>query len=278
VTVRILILMLAITVGAGSASAQAPGSRAEAEELFVSGQAAYDRQHFAAALVAWQRSYELSREPGLLFNIAQAYRLRAQAGDCTRAIERYREFIQLAPTAPQRASAEGFIRSIERCAAAEAAAAPAATAPVGPAAPVANPAGPVDAGRVGATRGVAPAPRDASPGRTWRIAGIGTAGAGLVLIATGMYFGARASGHADDVAAACKAGCIWDDISDLDSRGRSAATLERVGYGVGAAAVVAGGVLYVLGWREASRAGEARPPISVTAQRDGGAVTWSGSW
>jgi hypothetical protein len=143
---------------------------------------------------------------------------------------------------------------------------------------VTTPARPVEAGRVGPARLATPAPRETSPGRTQRIAGLATAGAGVVLIATGMYFGSRASGYADDVAAACKTSCAWDDISDLDSRGQTAATLELVGYGAGAAAIVAGGVLYLLGRREASRAGESRPPISVTAQRDGGAVTWSGSW
>ncbi len=270
-TPRILILFLVIALAAHGAAAQGTGARAEAEELFVSGQAAYDRQHFAAALVAWQRSYELSREPGLLFNIAQAYRLRAQAGDCTLAIERYRAFIKLAPTAPQRAAAEGFIRSTERCAAteaAQAAQAAQATAAQRPAAPAPT----VDA------RPRTSTPRDASPGRPQRIAGLATAGVGLVMISAGMYFGSRATGYADDVAAACKAGCVWDDISDLDSRGRTAATRERLGYGIGAAAIVVGGVLYFLGWREASRSRESRLPVSVTPQRDGGTVTWSGSW
>jgi tetratricopeptide (TPR) repeat protein len=257
---------------AGVASAQSP--RAVAEQLYVRGQAAYDRKDFDGALAAWQRSYELSREPGLLFNVAQAFRLRGRDGDCSLATEHYRKFIALDPASPQRAAAAGFITSLESCAARELVAS--RRARLGPAAesgePARVPGKPTPPAGASATPASAGEAR--SPGRGQQITGFGVAGGGLALVATGVYFGARAAKLADEVTARCAMGCTWTEVANTDQRGRTAATLAWVGYGLGAAAVIGGGVLYALG----RRADDRSSGISVVARSDGAALTWGGSW
>ena len=79
----------------------------------------------------------------------------------------------------------------------------------------------------------------AGDGRGWRIAGIATAAGGVALIAAGIGFGAAAQSAADDV------GKKYN--SSTDSAGKRDATLQWVGYGVGAAALAAGTLLYLHG-------------------------------
>src|SRR5213083_2422043 len=81
----------------------------EAEQAYEQGQAAFDAGRFGDAVVAWERSYELSKEPVLLFNLGQAYRQRHGPGDCAKALAAYKRFIELVPEAVQRPLAEGFI-------------------------------------------------------------------------------------------------------------------------------------------------------------------------
>jgi tetratricopeptide (TPR) repeat protein len=84
----------------------------EAERLYNEGQSAYDAQRYDDALAAWNKSYELSHLPGLVFNIAQAHRLR---GDCAKAVEAYKKFIALDPKSSERSTAEGFIKDLSPC-------------------------------------------------------------------------------------------------------------------------------------------------------------------
>jgi hypothetical protein len=83
------------------------------------------------------------------------------------------------------------------------------------------------------------APPSTGDGRGWRIAGIATAAGGVALIAAGIAFGAAAQSAADDV------GKKYN--SSTDSAGKRDATLQWVGYGVGAAALAAGTLLYLHG-------------------------------
>ena len=89
-------------------------------------------------------------------------------------------------------------------------------------------------------------PSAASDGRGWRIAGIATAAGGVALIAAGIGFGAAAQSAADDVGKKYS--------SSTDSAGKRDATLQWVGYGVGAAALAAGTLLYLHGRQPERRA------------------------
>ncbi len=218
----------------------------DAERLYTEGQAAYDDKRYDDAIASWQKAYDLSHLSGLVFNLAQAYRLK---GDCTKAVETYQRFIKLDPTSAQRGDAEGRLIEIQPC-------------PVEK--PVVVPPPP-------------PPPKVIAPveqgGRGKRIAGYVIGIVGVALVGGGAYFGSRAQSLASDVNAACSTGhCEWtSDLASKDSDGRSAEKLQWIGYGAGAAAVITGALLVHLSREHA-------PPITVAAAANGAAVSWTGSW
>lgn len=227
----------------------------DAERLYTEGQEAYDREDYATALDRWQQSYELSKLPALVFNIAQAHRLH---GDCRAAVDSYRKFIALEPSAAERPDAEGFIRELE----------PKCPAPVVPPARVEPPRVTPPGGRHVDT------PPPAHPGRGKRWLGLGSGAVGVGMVVLGVIAGREAQRLGDEVAADCdNNGCDFDAIRDKDADGRAAERRQYVFYGVGAAALVTGGVLYWLGTRDAERA-----PVAVVPRADGAMVSWSGRW
>ncbi|HEY0993083.1 MAG TPA: hypothetical protein VGD80_38785, partial [Kofleriaceae bacterium] len=89
----------------------------------------------------------------------------------------------------------------------------------------------------------AEAERRASAGRSLRIAGIASGGAGVVALGVGVIFGLRAQSIADEVSNAT----VYDAARDRE--GKAANRNMFIFTGLGGAAVVAGGVLYYLGHR-----------------------------
>lgn len=243
----------------------APFARAEseAERLYLQGQQAYDAQHWDDALVAWEKSYAISKLPALLFNIAQAQRLRARPGDCTKATANYRKFISLQPKSTERPSAEGFIAELAPCVEQEAKPAP-VVPPQVVTPPVVQQPQPQPQPQ--------PAP-EGNPGRGKRFAGYAVGGAGVVLVVTGVYFGAKARRLGNEVSDACKDGCDWSLVEDKDAEGKSAEKTQYILYGVGAATIAAGAVLWWMGNKEASSSS-----VAVTPTHGGAAVSWSGAW
>jgi len=246
-------LAIAVLLAARVASA-APS---EAEKLYKDGQTAYDDKRYDDAITAWSKSYELSHLPGLVFNIAQAYRLH---GDCEKAVETYQKFIDLDPKSKQRAAAEGFLHELQPCKVEPPPPEPPPTPPPTP---------PVDT-HVDVVKQPPPPPVD--HGRTKRLAGIASGAVGVVALAGGAYFGSQASSLADDVKKACANGCDYSAIKQKDSDGKSDEQLQWILFGVGAAGVAAGVALYVMGTHEHA------PPVAVAPVNGGAAVTWSGSW
>ena len=98
--------------------------------------------------------------------------------------------------------------------------------------------------------------------------GLVTAAAGAAVAGVGLAFGLKAKSDSDSLAKASRF-----DASKYDS-GRRAETIQWVCYGVGGAALVAGGVLYYLGHRTSSETASVMP--SITA--GGAAVTVQGSF
>jgi hypothetical protein len=80
------------------------------------------------------------------------------------------------------------------------------------------------------------------------IAGIATAGAGIVLMGVGTYFGFAALGKNDDSNAYCNVAGVKNDCTaagvELRSQAVTDGTLSTVFFGVGGAAFAAGAVLY----------------------------------
>ncbi|MEO8704032.1 MAG: hypothetical protein ABI867_28535 [Kofleriaceae bacterium] len=219
----------------------------EAERLYREGQEAYDAKKYDVALAKWEKSYELSKIPALVFNIAQAARLN---NDCTKAVASYKKFVELDPASTERPDADGFIKELQ---------------PQCPEKPVIKPVvKPVEKPIVQKPI-VTPPPPPPHPGRTKKLVGLVSIGAGVAIAATGLYFGGKAKDLANEVDEDCADGCTWDDIRDKDADGKSAETKQYILLGAGGAIAITGVVLYMLGKRADSS-------LAITPRTEGGAT------
>src|ERR1043165_7663784 len=108
-----------------------PDDRARAKTLFDDGSSEYRAGHYDRAIELFQDAYKLSHAPGLLFNIAQAYRLK---GACAQALEYYQRSLDEDTTADNRAEMQDRVTEMQACVNAK----PPAPAPPPPA-PVVTP-------------------------------------------------------------------------------------------------------------------------------------------
>jgi tetratricopeptide (TPR) repeat protein len=93
--------------------------RSEASiQSFDEGRKLYDLGHFEQAAERWERAYLDCDSPQIIFNLAQAQR---RAGHARRAIDLYKRWLDLAPSAPaeERADVERKITTLEASLASE---------------------------------------------------------------------------------------------------------------------------------------------------------------
>ena len=237
-----------------------------AEELFDQGQASFAESDYASAVAKWNESYELSKEPELLFDIAQALRLD---GRCAEALATYRRFITKAPTSQRRSLADDFVRELTAtCDGAETTLH--AHRQVDPVERSRRDDAPDEDSRTTDDRRSA-----ARPGRTKKLAGIVVGGAGLATIAVGVGLGARASALGDEVTLDCSRSCNWPSEQNRDAAGRRDATIGYALDALGALAVAGGVVSYYLGSHES----EIRvAPIGTRSHDSGAVLSWRRSW
>src|SRR4051794_36318044 len=93
---------------------------------------AYDLQKYAEAIEEYQKAYEISGDPPMLYNIAQAYRLADQPPE---AAQYYRRVLPRMPTAKKREDGERKIADQERLAEQRKRLEPAAPIPTAPTKP-----------------------------------------------------------------------------------------------------------------------------------------------
>jgi tetratricopeptide (TPR) repeat protein len=109
-----LVIAIGLTAAAGQARAQM--SQAQKDEVKLHYQRAtraYDLQKYQEAIDEYQKAYEISGDPPMLYNIAQAYRLADQPSEAARY---YRRFLQRMPNARNRDDVERKIADQERLA------------------------------------------------------------------------------------------------------------------------------------------------------------------
>jgi tetratricopeptide (TPR) repeat protein len=215
----------------------------DAAQLYRGGQAAYDQARYDDALEAWQRSFDLSHAPGLLYNIAQAYRLRARPGDCTSARDHYQQFVALVPPSPQRELAEQYIRELGAC---------------------------TILGTV-ATHAIIPTANsndDRLRTRELEVGAIGVIGIGF--LATGIALGHHASTLGDQVTTACSVSCDWSTEKSTDAAGHRDSSLGWTFGTLGAVILVGDAALYYFGIREHN--------VAINVAASSAAITWSGTW
>jgi tetratricopeptide (TPR) repeat protein len=207
-----------------SRPATRPASEREALELYRRGLTHYNLAQYDEAIALFKRAYLVSRAPELLFNIAQAYRLKGPES-CSLALRFYRSYLREEPKARGLASVQAVIADMERCVRERAAAAPPGSRPSTQ--PASAPADRAD--------------RPAQPPARWWPAAL-VAGTGVALAAGGGALLGWVRAEYDDLEQSCAPACDPGRVDGL----RRAHTAGWVLAGVGAAAVVGGLITWAL--------------------------------
>lgn len=197
VAAALLILAAAARSNAVESDPKSQDLTRTARDISDQGLAHYQRGEFDAAIESFMEAFALSNNPGLLFNVAQAYRLKR---DCGRAKEYYQRYYDLVPDSGLKSSIARRLDEMESClrTSATAAANPPGPAPARPGAPPAAPALAIRA--ADPSRDLPRSPPRTAPQNhraiTWTLRG-----SAAVLLASSAVFGAlawNAHGDVDD--------------------------------------------------------------------------------
>jgi hypothetical protein len=152
-------LVILLLAALAPAVARADQSTERAKQLFQEGTTLFNVGEFDKAIEAWQEGYKEKPDPGFLYNIGQAYRLK---GDNQKAIFFYRGYLRNSPRALNKAEVEAKIAQLQKAAEGKPVAPPPtpSPAPVAPT-PAVAPAAPTPAPVKPAP--VAPAPAPVAP-------------------------------------------------------------------------------------------------------------------
>jgi tetratricopeptide (TPR) repeat protein len=90
--------------------AQSGASMKEAAALYQRADTSYKLQKYQESLKDFQASYELSKEPAILFNIGQCYRQLDQLSDAKKS---FQFFLRDAPEHPKNSTAEKLIQELD---------------------------------------------------------------------------------------------------------------------------------------------------------------------
>src|SRR5258705_1626734 len=229
---RAIAIALVRAVAAGPAAADVPAvdasTLAAAESHHRRGSMLFDLGDYTGAIEEFQAGFVLTKAPGFLYNLAQAYRL---AGDCERAERAYRAYLEATPIA-NRALIETRIDEMAACRARRidppALPSPQVAAASAPAAPP-----PI----------AKPAPSSALRPIGWTALAIGAASAGVATWAT--LESRSAARHVEQVAAT---DATWTPAdAAIEDHGHRMRTTAIVAWSTAAVAVVGGCTLLWLG-------------------------------
>ncbi len=222
---------------AGSAAVHADTVPNRARDLAERGRVAHDARDYSTAIISFTEAYALAPAPGLLFNLAQAYRLR---GSCDDAALMYRRFLATNPPDDARLLAEAHLSTVERCLAAK------ITVPTS--ARVLRMPGTIPVGKRDQPR----VTKRQTPSSSWRTGeqvGLGfVIGGGAALLFAG-YYGYESHQAETDVERRYAAGEKWTTLEARAAEGERAGTIAKVSLGLGAAAVAAGVAVLVIDHR-----------------------------
>jgi hypothetical protein len=240
----VLVVASVIVAAASPARAQQDPRELEAKKACLS-----NRPDRGIELLA--DLYAESNDPTYIYNQGRCYQQNGRGAD---ALIRFREYLRKAPNlpAPERAEVERTIAELEnqqRQQNEQQKKAQAAPAPP-------------------PTIVVAPAPEGRDEKHLLRVAGIVAASVGVVGIGVGAYMGYRTQQLSNDVTNSAKKSMFSQSQYD---DGQRAEILQWVGYGVGGVALVAGGVLYLVGTGRFG--GEGGPVVAPVVTPNGGGAS-----
>jgi tetratricopeptide (TPR) repeat protein len=266
----VLVLVTAVAARAQAVEKKlTDGEKQRARALYDEGVRHYNVANYDAAVEAWKGAYMISGDPHLLFDVAQSYRL---AGNCESAVRFYRNFLRESPQAKETAQVEA---AIAKCEKALAEAPPPAPPPVAQTEPIPAPPPPPVIAPASATAEPAAVSRSAEPlpdaGRRKRVGGVVVAGIGAAVTVTGVVLGLQ--GRSRQQALDRHQGEWSNTEKHQEESAQRLGTAGQILTGVGATAVVAGAVLYLVG------ASERRPSgVSVSVGPHGGGMAWTGTF
>ena len=266
VFVAFAVLTLAEPAGAqGPPSSPEPAALDEAKALSRQAEVDYKLAHFDISLEEYSAAYRKYPTPGLLLNIGQCQRMLKND---EQAIFFYKGYLRDKPDASNRAVVEGLIEDATRRLEVQRADAAAEQQRL------ADEQARVQAALVVTPPPVAPvAPVSSTSFRpALRVAGVATAGVGLALVATGVYFGLHAASDSNALEQSAAQRQTWSAADRaVDSDGTSSARAATALYVAGGIAVATGAALAFLGW---PRKGAGAATTASVGAVPGGAALW----
>ncbi len=243
---------------AGSAYAEKPSSKAAKEKAAKKACATGD---FAKGVDILADLFVDTNDFAYVYNQARCYQ---QNNRWEQAISRFREYLRRAKDISEsdRAETERQIADCEGSLGKTAQMAPppvVATTPVPVAQPATTAVEPVTST---VSSKPEPSPSDSNRGKKLRVAGIISAAVGVAAIGTGVGLALKANGLS-----------ATDYSRSREDERASLKTWSMVGYGVGAAAIVTGVVLYIVGWPSEQSSSVALLPVVAP---DGASVLLNG--
>ncbi len=243
---RFVVTLLFVIAATAPALAASADDEARARVFSSTGVRQYNEGRYDEAIASFEAAYKIVPLPLLVFDIAQAYRLKGDAY-CAEALDRYRAFLRAAsPRDPNRALAEDFVVQTSACVRSRAASG-APHEPASPETPASTTAQPTEPAPMLTRRASDDQPR----GRlALRITGISGLVVGAAMVASGAAFGASAVRDRDELERACTPGCTWSSALAATERDRASAVAKTIALStVGGVVLVAGAVLSYYGWR-----------------------------
>lgn len=265
---RVLVALVLLCAMAPAVRAQpdAPVSESEkaiARQHFQKAKELHEKKQYAEAAVEYLEAYKHMPAPAFIYNAGQVYRL---GGDKAKAVEHYRRYLELEPNGEGAEDARQFIAELTAAIEAEKSQ-PRAAEPGGG-------AGPVGDQPVG---GSAPPERDTGerPGRGLMVAGLVSGGIGVAALAAAVVFAAKASSAESDLDGF--RGTWTPEQQDRYASGESAERNMKVSLAVGAAALAAGGAMFLVG-RHQARAARQTPSIGAATDGQAAVLLLGGSF
>jgi tetratricopeptide (TPR) repeat protein len=237
-------MMLSVAAAASPVHARADDTEL-AREQYRRGMKAFKAGQFEDAIDAFSRAYVGKPEPALLYNLAEAHRVLGHDQEALRA---YRDYLQRAPEARNREDVEAKCAMLEEAIAKRDQAATESPKP----AEAGKPAVPATE-KLAVVTVEKPRPihdHQALSKRMW-IAGLATAGVGVVLLGVGIGYAAEASRAGADVSRLAELHLPYDPARDADGRRYDTTGIALLA--VGGAATVAGALTFGLSYRERRR-------------------------
>ena len=188
----------------------------------------------------YEKAYDLVPHPELFFNLAQVYRL---GGRKEKALEYYEKYLAVQPNGRAAPQSKKFARQLRKQIEKEKEQAGGSGSGSGSGSGTGSGSG------ADLSAGVDPGRK----GKVLRIAGMATAGAGLVSLAVGIKYGLDARRISKDLSGHDEGGWTEAEIKS-QAVGKRAEKRMFIGTGLGAAFIAGGAVLYYLGHRASADA------------------------